>query len=215
MRSEWIPLSAAALITGAMALVLSQMLNPSGSNESPVTILDVAANSSERWLAMSILFFVAAVAFILGLPSVLSLFTDRGRKLGLLAVATFALGSVGLAGFSSAMVMFRALAVQDAIRPERVQDMLSDPGLAVMIGVWTYGFLGGVLLLALALFRAKKTPVWVPLLFVAFLALQFAPPAAGRVVAAIGLLTLAAGFTGIATTAASPEHRRGLAGSTV
>ena len=201
-------MSAAALITGAMTLVLGQLLNPGGSNESPVAVLEVAAESSGRWMAMSVLFFASAVLFILGMPSVLSLFTERARGLGLFGVALFTLGAVGVAALSAVMVMFRSMALADAVRPERVAAMLEDSGLQVMLNIWVYGFLAGVLVLAIALFRARRTPLWVPGLLVAFLVVQLVAPAAGRVVASLGLLLLAAGFTGIAVTAATPRQRR-------
>lgn len=201
-------MSAAALITGAMTLVLGQLLNPGGSGESPIAVLEVATESSGRWMAMSVLFFFSAVMFILGLPSVLSLFTDRARGLGLFAVAVFTLGSVGVAAVSAVMVMLRSMALTGAVRPDKVVAMFDDTGLNVMLNVWVIGFQGGVLLIALALFRAQRTPMWVPLLLLGFVAVQLVAPAAGRVVAAIGLLLLAAGFTGIAVSAATPQQRR-------
>ncbi len=207
MRSEWVPMSAAALITGAMSLVLAQVLNPSGSNRSPMQVLDIAAENSGRWLTMSVLFFVASVFLVLGLPSVLTLFTERGRRLGLTGVAVFALGSIGLAGFSALMVMLRAMALAEALQPERLGVMLADTALELMVGLWFYGFLGGVLLIALALLRARRAPVWVSGLLLGFLLLQPFAPAGGKVVSAVALILLAAGFTGIATTAASPDQR--------
>lgn len=207
MRSEWVPLSASALVTGAMALVFAQMLNPSGSDQSAATVLEVASNHSGRWLAMSVLFFAAAVGLVLGLPCVLSVFSDRGRTLAMLGVGVFAVGAIGLTGFSALMLMFRALSLNKAIDPRVVDDVVSDRGMQVMLLVWTIGFLGGVVLIALALFRAKTTSVWVPLLLIAFLVIQLVSPGAGRVVAAIGLLAFVAGVTGIAIRATSPGVR--------
>ena len=203
MRSQWVPISASALIVGAMSLVLGQMLNPSGSIQSPATVLEIAGDSSARWMAMSVLFFAAAVGLVLGLPCVLSLFTGRGRVLGMVGVGIFSVGAISLAGFSALMLTFRALAVNQAVELNLVDDVVADGGLSVMLNVWAFSFLGGVAVIAVALFRSRRTPVWVPGLLAAFLVLQFVPLSDGRVVSAIGLLAFAAGLTGIATSATS------------
>ncbi|HZJ07853.1 MAG TPA: hypothetical protein VFD59_20690 [Nocardioidaceae bacterium] len=188
-----------------MSLVLGQMLNPSGSNESPATVLEAAGDSSARWMAMSVLFFAAAAAvgLVLGLPCILSLFTGKGRVLGMIGVGIFSVGAISLAGFSAVMLMFRALAVNEAVDLTIVDDVLADGGLSVMLNVWAFSFLGGVAVIALALFRSKRTPAWVPGLLTVFLVIQFVPLSDGRAVSAIGLLAFAAGLTGIATRATS------------
>lgn len=218
MRSEWVPISAAALITGVMALVLGQMLNPAGSQHGPADQMLIAAENPGRWLAMSVLFFGGAATLILGLPSVLTLFQGvRGRIIGLLGVAVFAVGCVGVGALASLMLMFRALALEsikaDTLpTPEvnLVTASLENQGLAIMLGVWVYGFLLGVLLIAVGLFRCGKVPVWVPGLLIAFLVIQAVTPVLGagtpaRVASSVGLILLAAGFTGIATNAAAYE----------
>lgn len=218
MRSEWVPVSAAALVTGVMALVLAQMLNPAGSDSSPAGQMLVAAEYPGRWLAMSVLFFGAAAMMVLGMPAVMTLFQERrGRGLGITGVAVFTFGCVGVGGLASLMLMFRALALQMSMTETMgtaeiglVTDALKEPGLTISLNVWVYGFLLGVLLIALGLFRGRAVPAWVPWLLIAFLALQLLQPflgggTASRIGAAIGLILLAGGFTGMATSAASPR----------
>lgn len=218
MRSEWVPVSAAALVTGVMALVLGQMLNPGGSESSPAAQMVVAAQYPGRWLAMSILYFGGAAALVLGMPAVMTLFPERkGRGLGITGVGVFTVGCVGIGGLSALMLMFRALALQTlkdgpvhAREIQLVTESLKEPGLLVPLYFWIYGFVAGVLLIALGLFRAKRTPAWVPGLLMAFLALQVVMPfvghgTAGRVLSSVGLILLAGGFTGMATNAASPR----------
>lgn len=208
MRSDWVPVSASALVTGAMALVLAQMLNPAGGDVSPVDQVLIIKENSARWLAMSVLFFVSAVAIILGLPTVMVLFdVKRGRGLGLLGIGMLALGCIGVAGLSALMLFFRALALEDAIKLDKVDAVFSDPGLDVMLTIWTYAFLVGVLIVALALLRARPTPTWVSLLLIGFLGIELLVPYTGPLVSLIGLMTLAAGLTGVATSATSPERR--------
>lgn len=219
MRSEWVPVSAAALVTGVMALVLAQMLNPTGSDASPAGQMLVAAENPGRWLAMSILFFGGATALVLGLPAVMTLFQEpRGRGLGITGVAVFAMGCVGVGGLAAMMLMFRTLALQTlhSSAPNRqeiqlVTASLKDSGLVVPLYVWVYGFIGGVLLIMLGLFRSRSVQKWVPGLLAGFLAMQVVVPMlepgspAARVGSAVGLILLAGGFTGIATNAAGPR----------
>lgn len=217
MRSEWVPVSAAALVTGVMALVLAQMLNPGGSENSPTAQLLVAAEYPGRWLAMSILFFGGAACIVLGMPAVMTLFQERrGRGLGMAGVVILTVGCVGVGGLAALMLMFRALALEaleggQAVSAELtlVTSSLEETGLQASLATWVYGFLLGVLLIALGLLRSRRTPGWVPALLLVFLALQVVQPFLGggadaRVVAALGLIVLAGGFTGIATTATSP-----------
>lgn len=216
MRQEWVPVSAAALVTGVMALVLAQMLNPGGSNSSPAAQLLVAAEYPGRWLAMSILFFGGAAAMVLGMPAVTTLFEyPRGRGLGMTGIAVFVVGCVGVGGLAALMLMFRALAIEvlatkapNAGEIDLIRNALRQPGLLVPLYVWVYGFIGGVLLIMLGLFRSKRVPGWVPGLLAGFLAMQIIVPLLGqgtgaRIASAVGLILLAGGFTGIATNAAA------------
>jgi hypothetical protein len=220
MRSEWLPVSAAALVTGVMALILGQMINPGGSDSSPAAQMLVAAEYPGRWLAMSVLFFGGAAALILGMPAVMSLFEERrGRGIGMTGVAVFTVGCVGVGGLAALMLMFRALALETMsgeVIPKEEIDLvtasLDEPGLAISLSVWVYGFMLGVLLIALGLFRARRVPAWVPGLLMGFLAMQVVIPFLGggtdaRIASAVGLIFLAGGFTGIATHATSERGR--------
>jgi hypothetical protein len=219
MRSEWVPLSAAALVTGVMALVLGQVLDPGGgSGTSPAEKIIVAADSPARCLAMSILYFGGAAALVLGMPAVMTLFQERrGRGVGMTGIVVFTVGCVGVAGVAAVTLVLRALALQ-VMHGEHagvdelglVTAALADPGLVVSLRVWAYGFLLGVLLIAIGLLRGKRVPGWIPLLLMAFLAVELAQPLLGegtwaRVTSSIGLILLAGGFTGMATNAASPR----------
>jgi hypothetical protein len=221
MRTEWLPVSAAALVTGMMALILGQMLNPGGSESSPAAQMMVAAEFPGRWLAMSVLFFGGAAALVLGMPAVMSLFQERrGRGVGMTGVAVFTIGCVGVGGLAALMLMFRALALEtmeaEALITAReitmVTNALEEPGLTISLSVWVYGFMLGVLLIAIGLFRARDVPAWVPGLLMGFLAVQVVLPFLGsgtdaRVASAVGLILLAGGFTGIATHATSERGR--------
>jgi len=202
-------------VTGVMALVLAQMLNPGGSESSPTEQVLIAAEYPGRWLAMSILYFGGASALVLGTPAVMTLFQERrGRGLGILGVGVFVVGCVGVGGLAALMLMFRALALQSTAgavsTPEirLVTQALENPGLTISLGIWVYGFIVGIAIIAVGLLRSRQVPAWVPGLLFAFVAMQFVMPflgegAAARIASAGGLILLAAGFTGIATNATS------------
>jgi len=208
MRSDWIPLSASALVVGAMAMVFGALLNPqSGGDESAAETLRVVMEDGGRWLGMSVMYFFASVAMTLGLPSLLSLFTDKGRRTGFVAVGVFSIGVIGLAGFAMLLVFFKALAGADAIDDGRIDAVSDDLGLSVFINGWIISFYAGLLLVALALFLSKKTPPWVPGLLVVFVVLFPFAGQIGRVGQVLQVMALAVAFTGVAIAAVNQVNR--------
>lgn len=208
MRSDWIPLSASALVVGAMAMVFGALLNPqTGADESAAETLRVVTEEGGRWLGMSVMYFFASVAMTLGLPALLSLFTDKGRRTGFVAVGVFSIGVIGLAGFSMLLVFFRALAGANAIQDARLNAATEDLGLSVFINGWIVSFYLGLLLVALALFLSKKTPMWVPGLLVVFVLLFPFTGQIGRVGQVMQVMALAVAFTGVAIAAVNQVNR--------
>ncbi len=208
MRSDWIPLSASALVVGAMAMVFGALLNPqTGGGDSAAETLRVVTEEGGRWLGMSVMYFFASVAMTLGLPALLSLFTDKGRRTGFAAVGLFSVGVIGLAGFAMLLVFFKALAGADAIADARLEVATEDLGLAVFLQGWIFSFYFGLLLVALALFLSKKTPPWVPGLLVVFVLLFPFAGQIGRVGQVLQVMALAVAFTGVAIAAVNQVNR--------
>src|SRR4051794_28717317 len=116
MRSDWVPLSASALVIGAMSLVLGALLNPADPGASSSDMLQVVNDDSARWMAMSVMFLLASLSLTLGLPAVLTLFPRRGRKTGITALAVFSIGTIGTCGYALLLVFFRALVAAEALR---------------------------------------------------------------------------------------------------
>lgn len=164
MRIDWVPFSASSLVAGASMLSVGSMMMPSA--DSTLETLQLAEQEGGRWLAVSGLYFVAAVALTVGLPAVLVLFERRGARLGLTAVSVFTVGCVGLAGYAMVLALMRALVVIDAIDPGSVEAAIQDPGFLVFLYGWIAAFYLGELLLALALVRARTAPMWIPSLLV-------------------------------------------------
>lgn len=192
-----------------MALVLGGLLNPSTGGQDTRETLGVVMESSGRWMGMSVMYFVSAFALLLGLPSILSLFERRGRRLGLTAVVVFSIGIIGTAGFSMLLVFFRALVVNRLVVQHGLDQLSGDPGLRFFLYGWIAGFYLGVLLLALAFWVARCTPRWVPAVLALFLLMAPFASHLGRVGQAVQVLLLAVAFTGVAVAAVSgsvPVH---------
>jgi hypothetical protein len=204
MRSQWIPVSASALVIGVMALLLGSVLNPTDSGDSVGQTLRVVADQGPRWVAVAVLYFCASIAMTLGLPTILSLFRRRARWLGMAGTGVLSLGVIGMSGYAMLMVFLHALVKANAINMENIDTATSDLGLSIFLYVWIGGFVGGVLLIALALWRAGETPRWVPVLMLVFIGLFPVSSHIGRLGSALQVFALAVAFTGIAMAATSP-----------
>lgn len=208
MRSDLIPLSASALVVGVMSLLLASALSLGGGTEG-AEALQVVEQQSARWLGMALMYVLASVAMTLGLPALLSVFDDKGRRLGALAVGVFAVGVIGTAGFGMLLVLVHALLRRQVLVASELSALTQDTGLAILVACWLAAFYGGVLLLAVALFRARRTPLWVPLLLVLFVALLPVVEVTGRLGSVAQALCLAVAFTATAIAAvnqAVPER---------
>jgi hypothetical protein len=169
MRVDWVPFSASGLVAGATALSIGALLMPQA--EEAQDMLHLVQDEGGRWLAVSLLYFAASVALVIGLPAILTLFDRRGLRTGLTAVGVFTIGCVGIAGFAMLLVFFRALAVTDAIDIDTIDEVSSEPGLAAVLYGWIAAFYLGELLLSIALFKARTTPLWIPVVLLLHVAL--------------------------------------------
>lgn len=208
MRSDWVPVSASALVVGALSLVFGSLLNPTEGGQSTVQTLRVVEDGSGRWLAMAVMFFFASLALTLGLPVFLTLLERRGRRLGLVGIGVFTLGVVGTSGYAVLMVFIRAMVEAHALKPKPLEAAANDTGLVWFLYVWIAGFYGGVLLIAIALWMARTTPRWVPILMIVFVVMLPIAGQLGHVGGAVQSLALAIAFTGVAMASVTGENKR-------
>jgi hypothetical protein len=206
MRLDWIPASAAAFVTGAMALTFGALLMPSGSSSTDT--LQVARDQDGRWLAAAVIFFIASVALTLGLPAVMSLFERRGRGLAATAAVVLAIGFLGTAGYSMIIVFFRAVALHAHLSGTELDGIVSDQGLTIFLYGWIAAFYVGELLLAIGLLRAGVTRRWVPVALLAHVASIVVSPALPHAVSSALVLLVAVGFAGVAIEAVTRDNDR-------
>ncbi|QNN51531.1 hypothetical protein [Nocardioides mesophilus] len=207
MRQDLIPLSASALVVGAMCLVLGSALSPIDGGGTADTIRAVQEQGG-RWLAMAVMYFCASVALTLGLPALLSVFVDRGRRLGALAVAVFSVGVLGTTGFAMLLVFYRALVESASISESSLDRAIGDLGLSVFLNGWVGSFYLGVLLLGIALLVARRTPRWSSLLLFAFVLGLPLGSALGKVGSVVQVMLLAVSFTAIAIAAVQQSQEK-------
>jgi len=208
MRYDWVPWSASALVVGAMSLVFGTLLNPQPASSSGAQTIRIVDQASGQYLAMAVMFFFASVALTFGLPAILSVFDRKGRKVGLVGVGVFTIGTVGTCGYAMLQVFFRALVEIGALRGTELDMVSKDTGLSMFLFTWIGGFYVGVLLIAIALFLARSVPRWVPALMVAFVAVFPFASTLGRVGMAAQVLALAVAFTGIAMAAVTGDTQK-------
>jgi hypothetical protein len=203
---DWLPVSAALLLTGALALCLGAFLLPSSEDASDT--LRIVEEQGGQWLAAAAVFFLSAVFLTLGLPAVLTLFNGRGWRLGMISAVVLAFGFIGTAGFAMLMAFVRSLVVSHALVAGGLEDAGNEVGLAVFLYVWIGGLYLGELLLGIALLRAGSTPRWVPIALIlhvlTFPISNLLPEALSKAT----ILLLVVGFAGIAIQATSPQNRR-------
>ena len=206
MRLDWIPASAAAFVTGAMALTFGSLLMPSGT--STADTLQIARSQDARWMAAAVIFFIASVALTLGLPAAMSLFERRGRVLAMAAAVVLAIGFLGTAGYSMIIVFLRAIALHTSLDGPALDRVVSDQGLTVFLYGWIAAFYLGELLLAAALLRAAATPRWVPVALLAHVASIVVSNALPHEIASALVLLVAVGFAGVAIQAVARDSDR-------
>lgn len=200
MRLDWVPVSAASLIAGVSALSLGSLLLPRADGVAET--LRLVQQNDGRWLAVAVVFFVAAVAMLLGLPALLTLFQHRAPRLGVAALGLFAVGCMGVGGYAMLLSFFRALVIHDAVDTSTFPDVLDDTGLQVLLTAWLIAFYVGELLLAVALFVARTTPTWVPAALLAHVALMLLGRVAPDVDLRWAIVLLALSLVGAAIAAA-------------
>jgi hypothetical protein len=203
---DWLPISAALLVTGALALCLGSFLLP--SSEGTAETLRIVQHQGGQWLTVAAILFLASVCLTLGLPTILTLFDRRGWILALVSAIVLEVGFIGTAGFSMLMVFFRSLVITDALRDRGLEDATSEAGLTVFLVGWVIALYLGELLLGLALLRARATPRWVPLALIGHAASVLVAPVLPDPASKALVLLLVAGFCGIAIQANASTTRR-------
>lgn len=201
---DWVPVSAALLLTGALALCAGAFLLPSSEDGDSNATLQIVQQEGGQWMAAAVILFIASVCLTLGLPAIMTLIQRRGWRIGLVSGIALEIGFIGTAGFAMLMVFFRALVETDSIATGNFDDVASEAGLSVFLVVWIVGLYLGELLLGIALLRARTTPRWVPIALILHVATFPLGDVLPEYLGKATILLLVVGFAGIAIQATSP-----------
>jgi hypothetical protein len=193
--------SASCLVIGAMALGLAALLNPTPTGGHAAEVLEVSMAPNGRCVAMAAALFLGSVALLLGLPTLLSACNHRAHSLGRLAVAVYAIGVLGSADYALLLLFLRGLHTREVLRPAQLPRAIDDVSLGVGLIVWVGAFYVGLLLLAVALVRARRTAAWVPVLLVVVVAYLPFVSMTGHFGQVLQVLLFTVAMTGIAINA--------------
>lgn len=169
MRTDWLPTSAAALAVGGSALFLGARTTPRPNGDGAV--LHAFAQEADPWVSPAIILLVAAVGLLIGLPSLLMLLGRHGRLAGRIAVVLMAVAAVTLAGLAQQLLFLQSLTQRAGVDPAVLVDAFQDGAQWRLVVIGFVCFYVGELCLAYALWRGRRTPRFVPVLFVAHVVL--------------------------------------------
>jgi hypothetical protein len=195
MGDRWLPYSAAALASGAVALVLGTLGLPLSPDDA--SLLRSAQVEEGRWVMASAAFVICALGLGMGLPTFLYGMRRRGRIFGYAGTAMLGIAAVAMASYAALLAFFRLLVVNGTIGREELALLTDDRGL---IG-FMMGFVGAFhlaeVLLAIGMLRARSVPRWVPGLFLLHAAMapftRVVPSLSG-----IGAVLVGVAFMGVA-----------------
>lgn len=206
MTTSWVPVSAASLVTGVLALFVGALLLPATGDDTAAT-MQLVREQDARWLAVALMFFGAGAGLLLGLPACLMLFPQRGRVVGVAGIAVMAVAAAGVLGYAMLLAFFRALARAQAINVARFDDVTSDPGLLAFLYGWIACFYLGELLLAIAVLRSGLAARVYPLLLMAHILLFPVSALLPDELASATVILLVIAFSGLAFAAVAEEER--------
>lgn len=168
MGERWLPYAAAALATGASALMMGALTLPSSPNGTE--LISTLEASPDRWLLASAAFMYSAFALTLGIPTFLYLLPKRGRTTGQVGAVILAFGTIGTAGYAAMLILFRALVVHAVIEAPEIEALSKDSGLLVYMGAFVLAFMVGLVVLGVAMLISSTVARWIPVLMIGYAA---------------------------------------------
>lgn len=170
---------AVCLVTTAALSAVSNATAPDFPADAADRLQAIADAGDRAWVS-AFAFVLAQLPFLLAVLGLGALLRDRVPRLALVATGLAVLGGFGHAVFGGVAMVGIVLAADGphrAVHADVLVDVESSPVMAFAV----LGLLGtvlGLVLLSVALWRARLGPRWVPVLLGAFLVVEFAGSAA-------------------------------------
>ena len=201
-------LAGLALIGAFATLLISELVGPRGTDTN-LELLDAVAADRAGYLASALLVLASTVLFIPAVLGILGLVRERARVIGHLGVGFGFLGALGHTAFVTYALFVAELA--DAGPRAQMAALLDDldSGLAGIVMPFIMSFALSLLLMGIALYRARAVPRWVLLVVTAAVVIELAAPT-GTLAAAVlkqGLVTVGFGYLGVRLLRADDRRR--------
>jgi uncharacterized protein DUF4386 len=159
-------LTGLCLIAGSLLYLIAVIVSPDVDDDNKVKELANVAANKGSYLLGSILFLVAGLVTIGAMVGLIHLFRSRGVSLGQVAASLLLLGNTAMVGFYGFSTVEYEMVNQSGLDRAQMARLL-DKGQDAASGTPFFVlFLGGIvlglLLLAVAVWRRKVAPPWVP-----------------------------------------------------
>jgi hypothetical protein len=167
-------LAAACLVASAVLSVASVALQPPFPQGDAALLEALAAAGARAW-ASALLFASAQLPLALAVVAVGASARPRAARTAVAGAVLAVVGAFGHAVYSGVSLMTLVLAGGEGDRAAHVRDLerASSSPLMVFALLGLAGTVLGLTLLAIALWRSRSAPRWVPVLVVAFLVVEF------------------------------------------
>jgi hypothetical protein len=199
---------AGGLILAPLLLLAAGLTDPTTAAEDERGLLAAAATDPDALAATEGLYILAGVALIPAGLGLIRLIADHAPRLALVGGGGVALGGLGLVAVEAGGFYLRELAASGVPLDQQVSIVEGTEGSAAMLiseTIHVAGLIGGMVVAAVGLFRARAVPAWAPVALVAGMAGLLAFPGdVGRMVAG-ALLVAALAFAGLRLLGMSKE----------
>jgi hypothetical protein len=202
-------LAGVALIGTTVTLLASELFGPRGTGDN-AELLDAVAADQTGYVVSTLLVLVSTILLIPAVMGVLHLVRDRAPVIGHVAGAFGILGALG-----HAVVVCYGLFVAEMADGGSRSEMVSlldrlDGGLAAVVFPLILSFALAILLMGIALYRARVAPRWVMLAAIAAVVVELGAPG-GTLAAALikqALVVVAFGAVGVGVLRMTDEEWR-------
>jgi hypothetical protein len=198
-----------ALIGATLTLLASEIVGPHGAS-SNAELLDQVAGDKSGWVVATLLMLVSTILFVPAVMGVLHLVRDRAPVIGHVAGAVGILGALGHMAYVC-YALFVAELADGGSRSQMVTVLDDlDSGLAAVVMPLIMSFAIAVLLMSIALYRARVAPRWVMLATIAAVVIELGAPT-GTLAAAVikqAFLTVAFCSVGVGVLRMTDEQWR-------
>ncbi len=185
------------LIAAPLVLLVALIVHPGGGN---AELAQTVTEYPGRVQAASLLIVLSSALFAPALIGLLPMFRGRGAILGHIGVGLALIGAIGHAVWAGFQIVLAGVALS-GIDPAQFSAMVEsgppNAGFIVILLMFMVGFLPGLLILAIGLWRDRVAPVWAVACIIALVVWDFVPIEGGAVVAAIGPVLGLIGFGAI------------------